>query len=104
VFTHVSLYRLRKVIDRQQTIDLLANLAGRVPSLRSVEVGTDRSGTPNSFDVALILRFDDYAGYSEFVTHTAWKRVSEHIAFVADSMVSCDFKPEESGGGLWRNR
>lgn len=104
MFTHVSLYRLRKVIDRQQMVDLLANLDGRVPCLRGVEVGADRSGTPNSFDVALILRFDDYAAYSEFLTHTAWKRVSEHINHVADSMVTCDFKDEKADAGLWRNR
>ncbi len=104
MFSHVSLFKLRKIADRQQTVDLVANLDGRVPSLRKVEVGIDRSGTPNSFDVAMILRFDDYAGYSELLTHTAYKRVQEHINRVCESLVTCDFKDERADAGLWKNR
>ncbi len=104
MFTHIALLKLRKIVDKQQTVDLLANLVGRVPELRAVEVGTDRAGTPDSYDIAWVCRFDDYAAYSSFTTHTATKRVMEHVRTVCSAIVVCDYRDETASAGLWTKR
>jgi len=46
--------------------ELLIGMAGRVPSLRDVEVHVDALKAPGAYDLCLITRFDDAAGLDAY--------------------------------------
>ncbi len=91
---HVVLFRLkdRSRANVERTVSKLAALRDKVPSLRSLEVGSDVIGSDRSYDVALIARFDDLAGLEAYRVHPEHVNVVEFIAGVKESTVAVDFE------------
>jgi hypothetical protein len=67
-------------------------LAGRVPQLRSLEVGADMVHAERSFDLALVSTFDSLADMQAYQVHPHYVQVGIHMRGVAETIVSVDYE------------
>ena len=63
---HVVCFKLADNSDEKKAKKILLSMAGNVPSLRGIEVGTDFLGSARSYDVILIVTLDDAAALDEY--------------------------------------
>lgn len=58
---HIVLFKLKEPSEENlsKTKEILLSMSGRVPELRSIEVGTDFLHSERSYDVALSVAVDD---------------------------------------------
>lgn len=94
MITHIVLFRLkdRSTENIERTREVLEGLEGKVPTLRSLEVGVDVIKKERSFDIALTATFDDLAGLEAYQVHPEHLKVVEFIATVRDSVVAVDYE------------
>lgn len=70
----------------------LLSLMGKVPTLRSIEVGTNAPGTPESnFDIILVTTFDNIEGLNAYQAHPAHLEVAGYIKTVVDKRTCVDY-------------
>ena len=91
---HVVLFKLKDRSDDNiaSTCDRLRNMAGMIPSLRSIEVGVDRTRSERSFDIALTTRHDDWPGLQSYRVDPVHREVIEHMHRVVDTSVAVDYE------------
>ena len=94
MLTHIVLIRLK---DRRperiaDTRAQLLSLAHGIETLRELEVGTDITHSERSYDLALITRFDDRAGFEVYRQHPMHVPVLAHMAEAAESTVAVDYE------------
>lgn len=96
MITHVVLVKLKDRSNKniESTKMLLKSLNGRIPSLRQLEVGKDITRSDRSYDVALIAKFDDLTGLTEYRTHPIHLPVLDKLMNLASSIVVVDFKSD----------
>lgn len=94
MLTHIVLLKLKD--SRPESIaatqEKLASLAQGIETLRGLEVGADVVRSSRSYDLALITRFDDMAGYEVYRQHPVHLPVLAHIQEAAESVVAVDFE------------
>ena len=92
MLTHIVLFKLkdRAIIDEARA--RLAELDGRIESLRSLEVGVDVVRGERSFDIALVAKFDDRAGLEAYRTHPLHVEVANYIKAESSAVVSADYE------------
>ena len=91
MYHHVVTFELLREQDVQPTAQMLRNMAGRVPTLRHIEVGVDEGRTPRSVHLALITRFDNEAGYRAYAADPVHKGVLAHIGTVVKTAAVVDW-------------
>ncbi len=94
MLTHIVLFKLK---DRSpdsiaETRAQLETLAQGIETLRGLEVGVDIVRSGRSYDLALITRFDDMAGYLDYREHPIHLPVLAHMHEAAESVVAVDFE------------
>lgn len=72
--------------------EILEALMGKVPTLRSMVVGTNVVPSEAAWDFALVATFDDAAGLQAYVVHPEHKKVGEFIGQVRAGRASVDFE------------
>ncbi len=94
MFTHIVLFKLKDVHPESiaATRAKLAGLVGNIETLRGLEVGVDVMRSGRSYDLALITRFDDRAGYEVYRQHPAHLPVLAYLHEAAESAVAVDFE------------
>lgn len=94
MLTHIVLFKLkdRSPNSMAATRAQLESLAGGIETLRGIEVGTDIVRSERSYDLALITRFDDMAGYQVYRQHPLHLPVLAHIQDAAESVIAVDFE------------
>jgi hypothetical protein len=60
--------------------------------VRSLEVGADVVKSARSYDVALIVKFDDLAAMQAYQVHPEHVPVSAFLREVCDSLIAVDFE------------
>jgi hypothetical protein len=95
MFTHVVFMRLESQA-RPRAAQRLAALVYTVPSLRSVDVGADEVRSDRSWDLCLIARFDDRAGYEEYAKHPSHLAVLTWLKTVITESVTVDWGGDAS--------
>jgi hypothetical protein len=83
LFRHVVLFRFHQdappaAID--VALEEVRGLADAVPSVRALEVRIDAGEDADSHDAAVLVTFDDAAGYRAYRDHP------EHVRVVADHL------------------
>jgi hypothetical protein len=53
----------------EKVAQALKGLDGKVPAIRSIEVGVDVLRSQRSYDIALTVKFDDIAGLEAYQGH-----------------------------------
>ena len=94
MFTHIVLFKLKdnRPASVADTRARLASLATGIPTLRGLEVGVDVTHSGRSYDLALITRFDDAAGFQVYREHPVHLPVLAHIGEAAESVVAVDYE------------
>jgi hypothetical protein len=69
MYTHIVFFHLVDPAEAQTVAEKLRGMAGRIPTLREIEVGVDDAPSPRSAHVSLITRFDDPAGLEAYAVH-----------------------------------
>ncbi len=92
MFHHVVTFRLKDPSTVEATAARLRAMSGRVPSLRSIEVGVDQLRTPRAVHIALITRFDDEAGYRAYAVDPIHKEVLAHMGTVVETAAVVDWE------------
>lgn len=71
MFTHAVAFKLQDPSSesRERTAAILRSMQGRIPSLLSLELGLDELGSARAWDLLLITRFADRAGYEAYRDH-----------------------------------
>lgn len=98
--THVVLFKLRDPSPGmvQATAAVLREMEGKIPTLRSIEVGVDEVKSERSHHISLITRFDDWAGLESYRVHPLHGRVLAHMQRVVASSVVVDYADSPAGG------
>lgn len=92
--THVVLFKLKDGSPQAvaAAVEKLRSLAGKVPALRSLEVGQDVVRSPRSYDVALIARFDSLAEMQAYQVHPYHQEVLTYMQAAAAAIIAVDFE------------
>ena len=98
MITHVVLFRFKpenKDANLREATRRLCAMVGKVPTLRSLEVGKhDAQPSPRACDLALITRFDDWAGLEDYAVHPFHEAVKSFLAGVIEASHVVDFASE----------
>jgi hypothetical protein len=91
---HIVLFKLkdRRPEEVTKAQKKLRELAGRVPQLRSLEVGSDIIHAERSYDLALVATFDSLADMQAYQVHPHHVQVGIHMRGVAETIVSVDYE------------
>jgi len=94
LITHIVLFKLK---DRSPesvaaTAQVLRDLEGRIPELRSIEVGIDVLRSERSYDIALTTTFESLEGLNAYQVHPEHKKVIAHMNEVRESSISVDYE------------
>ena len=94
MLTHVVLFRLkdRRPESIAATRAVLESLASGIETLRGLEVGVDIVRSERSYDLAIITRFDDMAGYEVYRQHPVHLPVLAYMSEAVDSAAAVDFE------------
>lgn len=94
MITHVVLFKLKhnSVEILETAVATLRSLDGQIPTLKSIEVGTDLVRSERSYDIALITRFDDMDDYKVYADHPNHLPVLNYMRSVVSAAVAVDFE------------
>jgi len=94
LLTHVVIWKYKAEVDqetRNEHVNLLRNLAGIIPEVKSLEVGFDTIGLPRSYDTGLVAVFDDRAGLDVYTVHPEHVKVANFGRSISEHVASVDF-------------
>lgn len=95
MITHIVSYKLKDPSPENLAAarDHLLSMDGKIPQLRSLEVGLDQLHTQRSFDIVLITRFDSWENYEAYQAHSYHQSVViPHIRSAVEKSVAVDFE------------
>jgi hypothetical protein len=95
MITHIVFFRLhernRENVDHAASI--LSSMAGNIPQLRHIEVGTDVVRSDRSYDLALVTKFDSLEDLQAYQVHPYHAgEVVPYVRSVSDSIVTVDYE------------
>ncbi|MEE8574935.1 MAG: Dabb family protein [Thermodesulfobacteriota bacterium] len=94
MITHIVFFKLKDSSEENtgKAAGVLRGLEGKVPELRSLEVGTDVIRGERSYDIALTARFDDLAGLEAYRVHPFHVEVAGYIKNESSAVASVDYE------------
>ena len=95
---HIVLFKMREDIDvdyKEKELTVIKGeleaLMGKVPSLRSMEVGIN-CNKAEKFELALVSTFDDLAGLEAYAVHPDHVAVGKKIRAMLDVRACSDYE------------
>lgn len=92
MLTHVVLFRLRSKDSAAEACRRLEALPAVIPTLKELEVGEHVGDGANGFHLALITRFDDFAGLEAYRVHPEHQKVVAFLKEEATDRAVVDFE------------
>ena len=96
---HIVLWQLKdeaegksKTENAAAICERLTALKGKIPELRSIQVGTDVMHGAGSFDCCLIAEFDSPEALKVYNDHPLHQEVLKFIRSVISSRIACDIE------------
>ena len=95
MFRHIVCFRLKPeeknkaLAARQMLLSLKA-----IPQVRHLEVGLDELKSPRSYDIALLVEFDNQADYSIYDAHELHQPVRAFMHGIRETSVAVDYNIE----------
>ncbi len=97
MITHIVFFKLNDptAANVAEAKAVLLGMAGNIPLLRHLEVGTDVVRSERSYDVALVTRFDSMEDLRAYQVHPYHAdKVVPYVKSVSKSVVSVDYESE----------
>lgn len=91
MLTHVVLFRFDSPDASKEASERLRAMAGKIPSLKSIEAGVNVIAGDAAYDVALVTRFDDQTGLDAYRTHPVHLEVVGFIREHATARATVDY-------------
>lgn len=91
MFHHVVFMKFIDLDNRAEAARRLQGLVDTVPSLRSVQTGVDVLQTDRSWDLCLITRFNDRAGYDTYAVDPTHLEVIGFLKTVISGSATVDW-------------
>ena len=91
MLTHIVFIRFTSIEIVDEARQKLLSMEGKIPSLRSIEVGVDITRSKRSWDLALVTRFEDQAGLDAYGVHPVHKKVQGFLRSHATSVAAVDY-------------
>lgn len=91
---HIVMFQFKeenKAANITRAKEMLENLMGTVPTLRSMEVGENFSAEERAMDLSIITTFDDKEGLQEYAVHPEHIKVVEFIKSVVEYSKVADY-------------
>lgn len=96
MITHLVLFKLKDPSPAvlESTRAVLMHMKGRVPSLKSIEVGIDRVRSSRSYDIALTTRFETWDDLELYRRDPVHGRALAHLQNVVEHSICVDYDEE----------
>ena len=91
MFVHVVFFRFHAESDAPEAKRRLESMIGRVPALRTLEVGIDTLHTERSWHMTLRTEFDDQDGYKAYAIDPVHQDVLGWLKTVVQASATVDF-------------
>jgi hypothetical protein len=94
MFKHIVLFSFKDENKKENLIqakEMLEALMGRVPTLRSIEIGINLSTEERAMDMSLYSEFDDQEGLDLYATHPAHLDAVKFIKSVTTASKVSDY-------------
>lgn len=94
MFRHIVCFKFRDEIRDEAIATATANVYGlkdKIDVIRSIEIGQDVLRRNNSFDLALVMTFDDIDAYKEYDSHPAHAPVKSYNLAASKQIASVDY-------------
>ena len=93
MFRHVVCFRLKpeekgKAIEAKQRMETLTAIS----EVRNIEVGLDSLQSPRSYDIILIVDFDNMEDYKAYDVHELHQPVRQFMRSIIESSVAVDYE------------
>ncbi len=94
MLTHIVLFKLkeRTAENRMATRDRIAQIEGRIPQLRSLQVGINELETPFSYDLVMVAILDSLDDLHSFQTHPVHQELLRDVMPRYEEFHSVDFE------------
>lgn len=91
---HIVFFKLKEPTtdNIERTVQVLRDMQGKIPQLRSLEVGSDIIRSERSYDLALISEVNSLEDLQAYQVHPVHQEVIRYINEVKDISVSVDFE------------
>ncbi|WP_106766344.1 Dabb family protein [Paenibacillus faecalis] len=91
---HIVFFKLKEPTTEniERTVQVLRDMEGKIPQLRSLEVGSDIVRSDRSYDLALISEVDSLEDLKAYQVHPVHQEVIRYINEVKDVSISVDFE------------
>ncbi|SMF78051.1 Stress responsive A/B Barrel Domain [Paenibacillus uliginis N3/975] len=91
---HIVFFKLKEPTtdNIERTVQVLRDMQGKIPQLRSLEVGSDIIRSERSYDLALITEVDSLEDLQAYNVHPVHQEVIRYISEVKESSISVDFE------------
>ena len=91
---HIVMFQFKdenKAANVAEAKEMLENLMGTVPTLRSMEVGENFAVEERAMDLSIITTFDDKEGLQEYAIHPEHMKVVTFIKSVVEYSKVVDY-------------
>ncbi|UNK17120.1 Dabb family protein [Paenibacillus sp. N3/727] len=91
---HIVFFKLKEPTtdNIERTVQVLRDMQGKIPQLRSLEVGSDIIRSERSYDLALISEVDSLEDLQAYNVHPVHQEVIRYINEVKEVSISVDFE------------
>lgn len=94
MFRHIVCFKFKDEIRDEAIAKVTANTYGlkdKIDVIRSMEIGKDVLKRNISFDLALVITFEDLAAYKKYDLHPAHVAVKSYNIAASKEIVSVDY-------------
>lgn len=91
---HIVFFKLKDPTAEniERTVQVLRDMQGKIPQLRSLEAGSDVIRSERSYDLALIVEVDNLEDLQAYQVHPAHQEVIRFINEVKEHTISVDYE------------
>jgi hypothetical protein len=91
---HIVFFKLKdsSAENIEKTVQVLRDMDGKIPMLRSLQAGADVIRSERSYDLALIVEVDNLEDLQAYAVHPVHQEVIQYINTVKDHTLSVDFE------------
>ena len=91
MLTHIVFLRFSSIDIAKEAKEKLLSMEGKIPVLKSIEVGIDIVRSARSWDLALLTRFEDKAGLDAYGVDPVHKQVATFLRAHAKEIAAVDY-------------